>query len=224
MKKILTCALAALLLLPTFAREKEPVASSADGKVTFDVASHVGYGYHFVKSSDFRPAWSGNLFINLVKLGVHLDDLSLGLGLDFDYKNFTSKESIFLQDGAHKIQTSAFPTMDGTLKKCRGGIDVFSLTTPLHVQYSIGHIRLGLGAEANFNLTGDTYFRYKVDNKRTLVSESKAAVNPFSYGFFATLGVNDGCFFFKYYPKSSRILPKGSVDLGFMTLGIAFGL
>ena len=55
------------------------------------------------------------------------------------------------------------------------------------------------------------------------MTETKAAINRFTYGFFATLGVNDGCFFFKYYPKSSPLLPDGSVDLSFMTVGVAFG-
>ena len=65
--------------------------------------------------------------------------------------------------------------------------------------------------------------RYRHDNVRSRVTETKAAINRFTYGFFATLGVNDGCFFFKYYPKSSPLLPDGSVDLSFMTVGVAFG-
>ena len=30
--------------------------------------------------------------------------------------------------------------------------------------------------------------------------------------------------FCKYYPKSSKILPDGSVDFSYWTLGLAFGL
>ena len=223
MKKILLLALSALLTLPVIARESDPVASSADGKVTFDMVSHVGYGYHFVKSADFTPSWSGDFFLNILKLGLYpVDDLSLELSLDFDLKNFTSKTVPFYLDADKKVQPGAFPT-GASYKKCRGGINVYSLNAPLHVKYNLGHVRLGLGAEASFNMTGDAYYHYREDNKRTQVTASKAAVNRFSYGFFATLGVNDGCFFFKYYPKGSRLLPDGSVDLSFMTIGIAFG-
>lgn len=224
MKKILFVAFATLFVIPAIARDGEPIAASSNGKVTFDMATHIGYGYNITKSSDFTPAWGGNFFFNILKVGLYpVEDLSLELGLDFDMKYFSSKTYMFTLDEDRKVHAGLFPETDQTLKKTRGGLDVFSLNAPLHLKYNIGHIRLGIGAEATYNFAGDTFYRYRHDNVRSRVTETKAAINRFTYGFFATLGVNDGCFFFKYYPKISPLLPDGSVDLSFMTVGVAFG-
>ena len=226
MKKILLAAVMALFVMPSFAREEEPIASTSDGKLTFDMVSHIGYGYHFVQSSAFKPGWCGDFFLNILKVGFYPSDVvGLEVSVDADFKNFNSKDVRFFGDADHKAQVSPFSAVaDGAaFSKARGGLNVFSLNAPVQVKLNIGRVRLGLGAEATYNIAGDTYYHYRQDNKRTEITENKVALNPFSYGFIASLGINDGCFFFKYYPKSSRILPEGSVDLSFMTLGIAFG-
>jgi len=210
MKKILLAAVMALFVMPSFAREEEPIASTSDGKLTFDMVSHIGYGYHFVQSSAFKPGWCGDFFLNILKVGFYPSDV---VGLEVSV------------DADHKVQGGPFSDVAGgaALSKVRGGLNVFSLNAPVQIKLNMGRFRLGLGAEAAYNIAGDTYYHYRQDNKRTEITENKVALNPFSYGFIASLGINDGCFFFKYYPKGSRILPEGSVDLSFMTLGIAFG-
>jgi hypothetical protein len=54
--------------------------------------------------------------------------------------------------------------------------------------------------------------------------ERKAKVNPFSYGLVATASYGVFGVYFKYYPKSSRLLPEGSVDLSYSTIGIVLGM
>ena len=61
-------------------------------------------------------------------------------------------------------------------------------------------------------------------NYRTSYNIIKAKVNPFSYGIMATASYGSFGLYFKFYPKSSRILPEGSVDVSYTTLGIVLGL
>ena len=83
--------------------------------------------------------------------------------------------------------------------------------------------QIGVGAEASLNCLGETYMTYKTGSKRTQVEDTAADINLFSYGIIASLGFDYTSIFFKYYPKGSKVLPDGSVDLNYMTLGIALG-
>ena len=79
-------------------------------------------------------------------------------------------------------------------------------------------------AVIGWNTSADTSAYLRKDNRELTYRENDAKVNPFSYGLMAMLGYGPFDVYFKYYPKSSRILPEGSIDLSYMTLGIALGL
>ena len=83
-------------------------------------------------------------------------------------------------------------------------------------------VEVGVGAEASLNFLGETNLRYEVGNTRTQMQQSDAEVNLFSYGMIATLAYDGLGLYFKYYPKGSKVLPDGSVDINYVTVGIAF--
>ncbi|MBQ6763068.1 MAG: hypothetical protein IJP49_09995 [Bacteroidales bacterium] len=226
MKKLFFAFLTSLLVgVPALAAEEDySLYTSSDGKVSFDMFSHIGYGYHFVSSSDFKSNWSGEFFFNILKVEVRpAEVLGLSLGLDARFNNFNSKNTAFaLGNGDNLIKAFDFGGLvDGSFDKSRGGFNVFSLDTPFLVKGIFGNFELGVGAFAAFNLAGNTYYSFMQANRRTEVSETKAKLNTFNYGLFATFSYDDIGVYFRYYPKSSRLLPDGSVDLSYMTLGIA---
>lgn len=229
MKKLVMLTLAVFLASPVFAagdNENNALYTSPSGTVSFDLFSHIGYGFHFVKSNSFNPNSGGELFVNVLKFGVYPAQwLGMELGVDMAFNNFNSKREAFYLDNARKIQVKDFSEIEaGTLDKHRGGFNVFSLNAPLLVKGIIGDVQVGVGAVASWNAAADTYYYFRKDNRRTEVSETKAEVNPFTYGFIATVSYDGLGLFFKYYPKSSRLLPEGGVDLSYMTLGISIGL
>jgi hypothetical protein len=226
MKKLFFAFLTSLLVgVPALAAEEDySLYTSSDGKVSFDMFSHIGYGYHFVSSSDFKSNWSGEFFFNILKVEVRpAEVLGLSLGLDARFNNFNSKNTAFaLGNGDNLIKAFDFGGLvDGSFDKSRGGFNVFSLDTPFLVKGIFGNFELGVGAFAAFNLAGNTYYSFRQANRRTEVSETKAKLNTFNYGLLATFSYDDIGVYFRYYPKSSRLLPDGSVDLSYMTLGIA---
>ena len=228
MKKLVMLTLAVFLAFPVFAAREDDDALyvSPKGTVSFDLFSHIGYGFHFVKSDTFNPNSGGELFLNVLKFGVYPAEwLGLELGVDMAFNNFNSKRDAFYLDNNRKIQVKDFSEIAaGTLDKHRGGFNVFSLNAPVLVKCFIGDVQLGVGAVASWNAAADAYYYFRQDHRRTEVSETKAEVNPFTYGFMATVSYDGLGLFFKYYPKSSKLLPEGSVDLSYMTLGIAIGL
>lgn len=226
MKKLVLLALAALVAIPVLAQDDEEnrVYTASNGKAFVDVLDHIGYGYHFVKSADYTPAWSGEFFMNLLEFGIRpADVLGIDLGIDMFWSNFDSKTDAFMQAN-QIIKTVDFSHyVDGNAGKKNSGFDVFGLTAPLVVKGIFDKFVIGGGAFANWNITGSTYCRYRKDNVRAQLDEVKAKVNPFTYGFLATVSYNDFGVYFKYYPKSSKLLPEGSVDLSYMTLGLVIG-
>ena len=231
MKKLILTALVAIFALPVFAQDDaiEPIYTSANGKVTFDVFSHMGFGYNIVNTNDFTPAFSSEFFLNMMNVGLYpTENLGIELGVDLDFNNFGSKESAFVQTKDHLINVLDFESvrLDGSriLTKPRGGINVFSITAPLLIKGMFDKVEIGVGAEACYNITGDTYYYFREDNRRIEVSETKAKVTPFTYDFMAFLSYDDFGVYFKYRPKNVRILPEGGVDLSFLTVGIVLGL
>jgi hypothetical protein len=226
MKKLVMLALAALVAIPVFAQDKENnrVYTASDGKAYIDLFSHMGYGYHFVNSNAYTPGWSGEFVFNVMKFGLRpADVLGIDLSVDFAWNNFDSKKDAFLQSN-QLIQVGDFSHyVEGTIDKKNSGFDVFGLTAPLVVKGIFGKFEIGGGAFASWNITGSTYCRYRQNNVRAQFDEVKAKVNPFTYGFLATVSYDDFGVYFKYYPKSSKLLPENSVDLSYVTLGVVLG-
>ena len=226
MKKLVMLALAALVAIPVFAQNEEEnrVYTASDGKSYVDIINRIGYGYHFVNSADYTPGWSGEFFMNLIEFGLRpADVLGIELGIDMFWSNFDSKTNAFKQDNQLIKVTDFSHYVSGSIEKKNSGFDVFGLTAPLVVKGIFGKFELGAGAFANWNITSSTYCRYRQNNVRAQFDEVKAKVNPFTYGFLATVSYDDFGVYFKYYPKSSKLLPEGSVDLSYVTLGIVLG-
>ena len=100
MKKLVLLALTALVAIPVFAQDEESnrVYTSSSGKAFIELVDHIGYGYHFIQSNDFTPAWSGEWFLNLVKFGIRpADVLGIDLGIDMAVSNFSSTQNAFTQ-------------------------------------------------------------------------------------------------------------------------------
>ena len=227
MKKLVMLALAALVAFPVFAQEDEEdtrVYTSPNGKVFVDIIGHLGYGYHFVNSNDFTPAWSGEFFMNILQLGLRPADVfGIDLDIDFLWNNFDSKDKAFVQEN-QIVKTADYDYYThGAAENKHSGLDVFSLNAPLVLKGIFGDFQLGAGAFATWNISGETFCRYRQNNVRAQYEEVKAKVNPFTYGFIASVSYKEFGLYFRYNPKSSRLLPEGSVDLGYSTLGIVLG-
>lgn len=226
MKKILFSALAALFAVSAFAANPdEPVYTSDNGKFTFDIFSHMGYGYHAVKSDAFKASNAGEFFFNIVKFGVYpTEHLGLELGGDFEVNYFRSKKTFFGLDSKNLIQVVDFSDFEigKTLEKPRGGFSLLTFNFPLMVKGIFNDFEVGVGAEASLDFLGETNISYEVGNTKTQIQQTDAEVNLFSYGVIATVAYDGMGLYFKYYPKGSKILPDGSVDLNFITVGVAF--
>ena len=226
MKKLVMLALAAMMAIPVFAQEDEStrVYTAPSGKAFVDMMGHIGYGYHFVKSEEYTPAWSGEFFFNVLQFGLRpVDGLGIDLSVDFAWSDFASKKNAFTQVN-QIIKASSFDLVgEGSLDRKNSSIDVFSLTAPLVVKGIFGKFELGAGAFASWNIAASTTLNYRKDNVRANIEEVKAKVNPFTYGIIASASYDEFGVYFRYYPKSSRLLPEGSVDLSYMTLGIVLG-
>ena len=225
MKKLVVLAVAALLAVPGFA-QIEPVYTSSDGKAMFDIANHIGYGYLITQSNDFKPGWSSEFFVNIVKFGLYpTESLGFELGVDLQVNDFNTQEKAFVQhDGL--IKAADFSTLEtlGGVDHKRSDFTITSLGAPLMLKAKFGKVGLGAGAVASWNFAGSNSYWVEKGNRTLTVNETKAKVKPFTYGFIATASYGAFGVFFKYYPKSSRLLPEGSVDVSYSTVGIVLGL
>ena len=226
MKKIIMTALVALLAVPCFAQYEDAVYTSPNGKFAFDIVGHFGAGYHFVKTDDYQPSSSSEFFMNIVKFGVYpIEHLGLEAGVDLQFNTFVSKETAFAQvDGLVKPVSFSTLGFGDSFDRTSGTISVFGFGAPVMVKGIFDKFQIGVGAVASWNTSVDTSTYLRKDNRELTYRESDAKVNPFSYGLVAMLGYGSFDVYFKYYPKSVRILPEGSIDLSYMTLGIALGL
>ena len=210
MKKLVILVVTALLAVPGFA-QIEPVYTSSDGKAMFDIVHHIGYGYNITKSNDFKPGWCGDFFVNILSFGLYpTEHLGFELGVDLQVNDFNTKDKAFVQrDGLIKV--ADFSTLETI-----GGVD--------RKQSDFTILSLGAGAVASWNLSGVNSYWVEKGNRSMTINERKAKVNPFSYGIVATASYGAFGLYFKFYPKSSRLLPDGSMDLSYSTVGIVLGL
>ena len=225
MKKLVILIVTALLAVPGFA-QIEPVYTSSDGKAAFDVFGHIGYGYHITKSDDFKPGWCSDFFVNILKFQLFpAEHFGFELGVDLQINDFNTKDKAFVQrDGLIKVADfSTLETIGGVDRK-RSDFTIASLGAPLLLKVKFEKVGFGAGAVASWNIGGGNSYWVEKGNRSMTINESKAKVNPFSYGIVATASYGAFGLYFKYYPKSSRLLPEGSVDLSYTTVGIVLGL
>ena len=225
MKKLVILIVTALLAVPGFA-QIEPVYTSSDGKAMFDIVHHIGYGYNITKSNDFKPGWCSDFFVNILSFGLYpTEHLGLELGVDLQVNDFNTKDKAFVQrDGLIKVADfSTLETIGGVDRK-QSDFTILSLGAPLLLKVKFDKVSLGAGAVASWNLSGVNSYWVEKGNRSMTINERKAKVNPFSYGIVATASYGAFGLYFKFYPKSSRLLPDGSVDLSYSTVGIVLGL
>ena len=225
MKKLVIMVVTALLAFPGFT-QIEPVYTSSDGKAMFDIANHIGYGYHITKSSDFTPSWCDEFFVNIIKFGLYpAESFGFELGVDLQVNDFNTKEKAFVQrDGL--IKTADFSTIEmlGGIDRKRSDFTTVSLGAPVMLKVKFDKVGFGIGAVASWNFAGTNSYWVEKANRHMDIIESKAKVNPFSYGIVAQASYGVFGVYFKYYPKSSRLLPEGSVDMSYSTIGIVLGM
>ncbi len=228
MKKTILILLAIIYIVPAFAdeRDRAVIAASVDDRVQLEVLSRVGYGFHIVKTTEFKPAVCGEFFFNAMQLDVFPHpNLGLSLGVDCAFDRFTSKSAEFYLESDRTIQALDFrdyPVPVGS--KHNGGFKYFSLHAPLMVRGILGDLKVSAGGELSVNLAGSTYYSHTVDNRTTRVSETKAKLNTCSFAIVASITYCDLGFFAKFYPRATSVLPSGSVSMSYWTIGFLYGM
>ena len=228
MKRIASFVLALLVAIPVLANEGEDptmsVYSSSDGIVSVDILSHFGWGYHLVSAENFSANSSGEVFFNIGKLKIDpFEGVGLEAGLDCKWTYFGSGSYLFYQDN-HLVNVTSFSDafLNERWDKSYSSVNIFSLSVPALLKFNIGPVQLGGGAEANLNLSGETYYRLRSENIRTEVTESKAKLNTFTYDFIGTIGFDNTLLYVKFYPKGSSMIAGDGVPFNYWTIGFAF--
>ena len=220
MKKSLKI-LSVLAALPLFSMN-----SSAQDAVSLNPITHIGYGYNIIKTSDFNPSASDEFFVNILTLKLNpVDFLGLDIGVDYKTVDFRSRDDAFYLD-ANKI-IHAMPFKEKYNENYTKNFSRFRTNTfsaPVTLNLYAGEFAVGLGAEANFNLTGRVKDKFFVDGKKQKYIEKGAQFNKFNYNFLAYISYADTGIYFRYYPKNSRLMPEGGVDVSYMTVGVVFGM
>lgn len=227
MKKIVCMLVAAMTAVSAFSQEVPElrIAGTEDGLFALDGLSHVGWGYSFVTTDEFTPKGSGQFFVNIVNLKFKpAESLCFQLGADAVFNYFGSRTSIFTQTRDHLVQVGSDIGLVPNGASSRSSINTFSIGVPLLVNIDFGGFVIGAGAEADFNLVGTTRYSFKSDDMRSETISYKAKVNTFNYGIVGFIGFGGLDVYAKFYPKGSRLLPEGSVNFSWWTLGIALGL
>lgn len=228
MKKTILLLLSIIYIIPAFADERDRaiIASTVDDRLQLEVLSRVGYGFHIVKTPDFKPAVSGEFFFNVMQLDVFPHpNLGLSLGVDCAFNRFTSKSAEFYLDSDHRVQAldlREYPVPVGS--KHRGGFKHFSFHVPLMVRGIVGDLKVSAGGELGVNLPGTAYYSHTIDNRTTRVSETKAKLNTCSFAIVASITYCDLGFFAKFYPRATSVLPSGSVSMSYWTIGFLYGM
>ena len=208
--------------------EEDPsiLFQSKDGDIVLRASAHVGYGFHSMKSSLFQTAGSSEVFLNVLRLGVYPNEfLSVELNTDIEYNSFKSSDIVFyIQDGILHLPMDDASSISGKVSKSTSSFNYFCVNFPVLAKFRAGKMAFGGGAEASFNFGGRTWYKYTEGSRTTTVKETGAKLNLFTYGFIGVISYDSLALFVKWYPKSSRIVPKGDIDFNHITFGIAFGL
>ena len=233
MKKalILICA---LIAMPMFyanvsAQDDEDrliIASSSNGNVSLEFGTHMGWGYNIVKTNDFKPSGSGEFFVNILNLKIFpVNGFGIEVGVDYKTMDFDSKEDAFYLDGDKKIQVkSAKEAYPAGITKFRSLFRSNTFSAPVMLKFEAGTTSIGLGVEGNMNLTGRVKNKYFDGDQKIKDIKKGAQFTKYNYNFLATLSFDGTGVYFRYYPKSVSILPEGSLDVGFMALGVIFDM
>ncbi len=123
-------------------------------------------------------------------------------------------------------QEPAFTLPDETkIGKQRSSLHTFSLSIPVLATVHVNdYFWLSAGAEANLNMTSWTNFTLETGDVTESSAVSDGQVRPFTFDFIGMVGFKDAAVFFKWYPKTSRIVPDGGVQFDYCSLGVTLFL
>lgn len=222
-------ALMALFSSRAFAQNEDSafeIVSSDSGVVSLDAASHIGFGYNLLKSNDFTSSFSGEFFVNILNLKVYpTSGFGIEVGIDYKTMGFDSKEDAFFLDNDKKIQVGKISdVISGTPDKFRSRFRSNTFSVPVMLKFEAGTTSIGLGVEGDMNLGGRVKNKYFENDKKVKDIKKGAQFAKYNYNFLATLSFDGTGVYFRYYPKSSPLLPEGSVNVGFMALGVIFDM
>lgn len=230
MKKLLLLAAALLVAGPVFAQPSKDgdtvIASSEDGKFIFSGLEHVGYGYHYMSDATYDVSASEELFYNLLNFSYFpTPSFGFTLGIDYEFNIFSSEKSAFILDGTNKVQTVDFSTVvsETAARRQRSSLFFHTINFPLMACVRLGSFGIAAGAEASLNFGGSVRYKYKNGDIKYKVAHRKAELEPFTYGLVARISYEEVGIYGKFYPKSSKVLPDGSVDLNYFTIGVQLG-
>jgi len=221
MKKLFSIVALAIMATNVFAQSENSeliIASSSDERATVEILSHLGVGYNIAKTDDFKANNAWEFFLNLVEFSYYpVDNFGFQLSVDVISEWFNQKGSRFFLNTEREVRS-----LDSELNKVKGGFSTFGFNAPLLLKYKSGNFSFGAGVEGNLNVTGNTYYTYRENNHRTNVDENRAKINNFSYGFLATVSNKDTGIYFRYHPKSSKLLAN-SFEFSYFTIGLVWG-
>lgn len=219
MKKSLML-LSVLVALPLFSNR----ASAQIAQM--DVISHIGFGYNAVNTNDFTPSASGEFFVNIADLKLYpVDFFGVEIGVDYKTVDFTSREDAFYLDGNKVIHAQPFKDKHSGVDNSKKNFSRFRTNTfsaPVTLNLNAGSFSIGAGAEANFNLPGRVKDKFFIDGKKNKQIDKGAQFNKFNYDILAYLYYEDTGIYVRYYPKSSRLMPEGGVDVSYLTIGFIY--
>ena len=201
------------------------IFTSENGLFSVNILSHLGYGFYFVNTQDYLPkkGGSGEFFLNLVQFEFSpVESFGINLSADFLVRHFDSQDEAFYLTSDGYIRASKAIIPAGS-QNVNSSITTIGANFPLMLNGYFGNFHIGAGAEAGFTFTGGTEYSYRDGRRHVNVSEDKAKVNRFTYGIIGEMGYSLFNVYFKYYPKSMRLFPAGSVDQSFFTVGLKLG-
>lgn len=245
MKKTLFIMLALTMGLGAVAQETDELdafkisAYETDNqKFSVDILSHLGFGYNIVATEDFYPTGGLDFFINIADLSFRPSRyFGVKAGIDFFGQEFSSQTDIFLRDQGGNIFVTSPVGQELVLQNydsLRSAINTLGFSAPILLKGYFGHFVLGVGANLQFNVWGNTDYEtmFRRDSRgiyqraNSYVRMRKAKVTPFTYSLMATLSYREFVsLYFRYYPSAYSIVPQhtGSPQFGLMTVGVALG-
>lgn len=225
------------------------VFTAQDGLLSINLMDHVFFGYNIVDSEAFTPNGGGELSLNALALNVSpAPSFGLQVGMDCKWQFFSTEDSRFFLDktkipqvtpypiptpdqGQNPSQTQAqeqtTPALPEESMTCkyRGSLHTFSLSIPVLATLHLNdNFWLSAGAEANLNMTSWTNFKAESGDVTETTSVADGQVRPFTFNFMGMIGFRDTALFFKYYPKTSRIVPDGGVEFDYCAVGVTLFL
>ena len=251
MKKLTAFLFMGLLALPVFAqqpqKEETPtpilrsnVFTAQDGLLSINLMDHVFFGYNIVDSDAFTPNGGGELSLNALALNVSpAPSFGFQVGMDCKWQFFSTHDSRFYLDKNKIPQVIAYPIPtpgnqaqasnalpeESMTSKFRGSLHTFSLAIPVLATLHVNdNFWFSAGAEANLNMTSWTNFHAESGDVTETTSVADGQVRPFTFNFMGMIGFRDAALFFKYYPKTSRIVPDGGVEFDYCAAGVTLFL